>query len=58
MADRMKNAAQVFSNRNNVWTAHKLRNQVAHEIDAKVTYEAARQALGSFKQALKDVGAI
>lgn len=58
MGDRMKNAKQVFSNRNGVWAAHKLRNQIAHETDVRVEYDAARRALASFKQALKDVGAI
>jgi hypothetical protein len=58
MGERMKQMQQKWSNANNVWTAHKLRNQIAHEPDAKVGYDAARRALSSFKQALKDVGAI
>jgi hypothetical protein len=58
MAERMKSGAQMFSNRNNVWTAHKLRNQIAHEPDVHVTYDIAKQALAGFKQALKDVGAL
>lgn len=58
MGERLKSASGMFSNRNNVWSAHKLRNQIAHEADVNVSYDAARQALGSFKQALKDVGAI
>jgi hypothetical protein len=58
MGERMKNMQQKWSNANNVWTAHKLRNQIAHEPDAKVGYDAARRALASFKQALKDIGAI
>ena len=58
MGERMKNAASQFSNRNNVWSAHKLRNQIAHDTDVNVSYDAARRALAGFKQALKDVGAI
>ncbi len=58
MAERMKNGAKMLSNRNNVWTAHKLRNQIAHEPDANVTFDQARYALAYFKQALKDIGAI
>jgi hypothetical protein len=58
MAERMKTGASMFSRRNDVWTAHKLRNQIAHDTDAHVTYDAARGALSGFKQALKDVGAI
>ena len=58
MGERLKSAKQVFSNRNAVWAAHKLRNQIAHETDVRVEYDAARRALASIKQALKDVGAI
>lgn len=58
MGERMKVAQTGWSNANAVWTAHKLRNQIAHEPDVRVTYDAARHALASFKQALKDVGAI
>jgi hypothetical protein len=58
MGERMKSAQTSWSNANAVWTAHKLRNQIAHEPDVRVTYDTARYALASFKQALKDVGAI
>lgn len=58
MGERMKQFQQKWSNANNVWTAHKLRNQIAHEADFAINYESARRALTAFKQALKDVGAI
>lgn len=58
MGERMKTAKDVWSNANAVWSAHKLRNHIAHETDAQVSYEDARIALAGFKQALKDVGAI
>ena len=58
MGERMKQAKDKFSDRNGVWAAHKLRNQIAHEPDVAVTYEQARRALASFKKALKDMGAI
>jgi hypothetical protein len=58
MGERMKHMQQKWSNANNVWTAHKLRNQIAHEPDVKLSYDSARRALSSFKQALKDLGAI
>jgi hypothetical protein len=58
MAERMKNFNSHFSDRNGVWLAHKLRNKIAHESDARVTYDEARYALASFKRALKDLGAI
>lgn len=58
MGERMKSAKATWSNANHVWTAHKIRNQIAHEPDVKVSYDATRRALAAFKQALKDVGAI
>ena len=58
MGERMKQMQQKWSNANNVWTAHKLRNQIAHEPDVALDYAGARRALAAFKQALKDVGAI
>lgn len=58
MGERMKTARTTWSNANAVWSAHKLRNQIAHEADVKVNYDAARRSLSAFKQALKDLGAI
>lgn len=58
MGDRLKFSKDTWSNRNGLWEAHKLRNQIAHESDVRVTYDQARRALAGFKQALKDVGAI
>lgn len=58
MGERMKTAKASWSNANAVWTAHKLRNQIAHESDVQVGYDDARRALAGFKQALRDIGAI
>ncbi|HJP81062.1 MAG TPA: hypothetical protein VJ841_01540 [Candidatus Saccharimonadales bacterium] len=58
MGERMKAVRSTWSNANAVWTAHKLRNQVAHEPDVRIGYDDTRRALAAFKQALKDVGAI
>lgn len=58
MGERMKKQQTAWSNANGVWGAHKLRNQIAHDHDVKVSYEDARRALAAFKQALKDLGAV
>ncbi|HCH34843.1 MAG: hypothetical protein UY35_C0005G0118 [Candidatus Saccharibacteria bacterium GW2011_GWC2_48_9] len=58
MGERLKAASPRLTNRNATWSAHKLRNQIAHEQDVSVSYDTTRRALASFKQALKDVGAI
>lgn len=58
MGERLKDARNALPHRDNIWQAHKLRNQIAHEPDAKATYDEARRALAQFKQTLKDLGAI
>lgn len=58
MGERMKAANSVWKNANHVWGAHKVRNQLAHEPDAHITYEIAARSLAAFKQGLKDLGAI
>lgn len=58
MGERMKTLRDSWTNANAVWSAHKLRNQIAHESDVTVGYDDARRALAAFKQALKDIGAI
>ena len=58
MGERMKAAQKTWSNANYIWSAHKIRNQLAHESDMKLTYELTLRSLSAFKQALKDLGAI
>lgn len=58
MGERMKSAQSIWKNANHVWSAHKIRNQLAHEADAKVSYDTAARSLAAFKQGLKDLGAI
>lgn len=58
MGERLKNSKDKFSSPNSIWHAHKLRNVVAHENDAQINFDQTRRAMSSFKQALKDLGAI
>lgn len=58
MGERLKAAKDKFSSPNSIWHAHKLRNVVAHEHDAEINFDQTRRAMNSFKQALKDLGAI
>lgn len=59
MGDRLKKVGKAkFSQLNAVWYAHKLRNQIAHESDFRPDYKQAQHALSTYKQALKDLGAI
>ena len=58
MGDRLKNSGTKFSKIDQIWTAHKLRNKIAHEPDAKISPIFLRKSLATFKQALKELGAI
>jgi len=60
MSDRLKDFAKKFSRDtlNQIWAAHKLRNQIAHETDSQVNLLGARRALATYKKALKELGAI
>lgn len=58
MGERLKRSSGKFTQLNAVWHAHKLRNQIAHEHGFNVDYMQAKRALNSFRQALKDLGAI
>jgi hypothetical protein len=56
LGDKLKKAGPLFTNQNNVWSAHKLRNQLAHELNRKANAGEAKRALQHFRQALKDLG--
>jgi len=59
MGERMKKVGKdKFTQLNAVWYAHKLRNQIAHEHGFSVDYNQAKHALSTYRQALKDLGAI
>lgn len=58
LGERMKSSKDLFSDRNGIWQAHKLRNHIAHDDDVKLDIRKTRRALDSFKKALTDVGAL
>ncbi len=58
LGERLKNNPTLFKDLNAVWTAHKLRNRIAHEHDLKVSKPVVQVALRSFKAALTDLGAL
>lgn len=58
MGDRLKARRGLWSNEDAVWSAHKLRNQVAHEPQVTISKQAARAAMAGFERALKDLGAL
>ncbi|MBQ3430260.1 hypothetical protein IJG21_02430 [Candidatus Saccharibacteria bacterium] len=59
MGERLKRVGkEKFSSLNSVWYVHKLRNQIAHEPGFRLEYAQAARALKTYRQALKDLGAI
>lgn len=58
VGERMCAASREFTKRDAVWGAHKLRNRIAHEEDAKTNQPLTRRVLASYKYALKDLGAL
>lgn len=58
MGERMKSYNASWSNANSVWSAHKIRNKLAHEPGFQIDLDTTKRALAVYKQALKDVGAI
>lgn len=58
MGERMVSAQKSFKKADSVWMAHKLRNKIVHETDFAPKKDHIRSALVSFRQALKDLGAL
>ena len=55
MAERMRSANRMFSRRNDVWAAHKLRNALAHEVDFDLVPSQVKQSIKAFERAIKDL---
>ena len=59
--ERLKNAKSEFSNYsdyNNLWFAHKVRNSLVHEATYDLNSAEAKRAIEYFKKALKILGAL
>lgn len=57
MSDRMKAAGKLMGDEDAVWSAHKLRNRLAHE-DVHPKPSEIRKAIHNFGTALKKLGAL
>lgn len=55
LSEKLKKSAKLFSNISNVWSAHKLRNRIAHEIDFTPSEIEVKSALKNFERAFKDL---
>ncbi len=55
LGGKLKKAAPLFKNINKVWAAHKIRNNIAHQINYDVDEKTYRNAMITFKQAFRDL---
>jgi hypothetical protein len=58
MGERLRHGGSRFSDVNSIWTAHKLRNALAHEAEFDLVPSQAKEAIASFERGLKDLGAL
>jgi hypothetical protein len=57
LGDRLKKATSAqMPNINELWQAHKLRNQIAHEPNFKVKRDIAERALNIYEEGLNNLG--
>lgn len=56
LGEKLKRAGGRFSQANEVWQAHRIRNRIAHEMGATLHENERRKALRVFAQALRELG--
>lgn len=56
VGDSLKKAGKQFSNEQDLWRAHKLRNSLAHELGATVDIKQARGVLKAYRSAFEQCG--
>lgn len=55
LGEKLKKAERLFTDKNGVWVAHKMRNKLAHEINYRPSEFEFRLALENFRKALLDL---
>ncbi len=58
MGERLRSGQAWFSDYDGLWKAHKVRNQIVHELDKEVISFEAKQQIKRFRTALEDLGAL
>lgn len=59
-ADRLRSLENHLNHDNyqNIWEAHKVRNQISHEMDYKISVGEARNVVEKFRRGLSNMGAL
>lgn len=55
LGNKLKQSSGRFRNINKIWQAHKVRNNIAHQINYKVDEKTYRATMLIFKEAFKDL---
>lgn len=55
LGNKLKRTPALFSDLNGLWSAHKIRNNIAHQINYQVDETTYKRAMLDFKQAFKDL---
>lgn len=55
LGNKLKKSAPLFKSINKIWAAHKVRNNIAHQINYEISKEDYRTAMLAFKEAFKDL---
>ena len=59
-ADRLRSLESHFGHDNyqNIWYAHKVRNQISHEMDYKISVNEAKNVVEKFRRGLVNLGGL
>ncbi len=55
LGEKLKQAGPRFSDFNAVWTAHKLRNRIAHEPGSQISEQESSRAIAALRRAFEDL---
>jgi hypothetical protein len=58
MGERLRFIAHKYPKINNVWRAHKTRNDIAHQAAYRLSRGEAKSAIRDFKSALEEIGVL
>lgn len=58
LGERLRNAESLIKNYDDVWKAHKVRNQLVHEVDFEVGERKAQTVINIFRATLKHLSAL
>lgn len=58
MGERLRSSGKWFSNLNAIWSAHKMRNILAHEAGTEIPHSQLELSVRQLQQGLRDLGAL